>query len=334
MQSCYLAGPGTVDQVTILREGTDGAEMKVVPQNPVVVELVRERYCFVASRDVLFDDREAADLEAERLRLDVIQKRLERRKEIQRMIDSRESNSDTGELQTQQPNLVLVNSVPSEVAILEVDEPQQVIDVEPEFPEGEEDDLNLANPKAVVRNIQRVIGNETLTLDEVHDRMKASGWMPAHSDPISYIKFHLSGNRNLFERPEGSRVWKKVLLAAGNPYRDKPWKPPVVEEKKKSKTAAAKPAKPLKINPRFLTWLGNSMVQTKADKASFLGDTIKLVEQLMGDEWTCEISVAGMLHTGKSKRRDSARHRAEEAMSAAAVKINVWVHRAHHPEET
>ena len=77
MQSCYLAGPGVVEQVNILREGTDGAELKVVPRNPVVVELVKERYSFVASRDALYDDRESANVEAERLRLEDIERKLD-----------------------------------------------------------------------------------------------------------------------------------------------------------------------------------------------------------------------------------------------------------------
>lgn len=366
MQSCYLAGPGTVDQVNILREGTDGAEMKVVPINPVVVELVKERYCFVASRDVLFEDPELAGLEAERLRVEDAELRRKRRKEIQQMIDSTDSDQSTGgDIQPQPPNLTLV-SAPQEEETIEVDALPEVIDIEPEpefqgvtniEPEPElpvdtaEVDSNPASPTNFLRNAQRVIGNETLPLAEVHTRLKDAGLMPGTDDPIGYIRWRLSGNRHLFERP--TRM--SVCLAADNPFLAQPWNPEVPTKKKAKKKSSKtetqpmplgtvkkkskkKPVeqKPLKINPAFLNWLGNPMVQKVADKASFEGDEIRLLEQQKGNNWVCEILLVAMKlsFVGESKMRHHARHKAEANMTGVTLQLNILVHRAHHPEET
>lgn len=355
MQSCYLAGPGTVDRVNILREGTDGAEMKVVPANPVVVELVKERYCFVASRDVLFEDPEAAGLEAERLRVADMEARRRRQKEIQQMINAMDNQGTGGDTQTQAPNLVLVEA-PQEEVTLEVEE-QEVIDIEPELPKSsldlseEDNGSNPASPVNFLKNIQRVIGNETLSLEEVHSRLKAAKLMPAANNPIHYIKFVMSQDRILFERP--TRM--SVCLTAESPYLATTWNPAKVSTKKKSSkskiesqtqtlplgTVKKKPVKkpveqkPLKINPVFLTWLGNPITQTVSDKANFDGEKMRLLEQQKGTSWTCEIFLVDLKlsFTGESKMRHHARHKAEVAMKESINELNILVHNATHLEE-
>lgn len=337
MQSCcYLAGPGTVDKVTILREGTDGSVMKVVPSNPVVVELVRERYCFVASRDVLFEDPEAAGLEAERLRVADAEARRRRQKEIQM--------KDT---ENRVPNLVLVETP------LEEGE-QRVTDIELEFldlNEGGGGGSNPASPTNFLKNIQRVIGNETLSLEEVHSRLKAAKLMPAAANPIHYIKFFMAQERSLFERP--TRM--SVCLTAESPYLATTWKPEVnpsgkkpakVEDQPKTnplplgtvkKMPVKKTAKekPLKINPAFLSWMGKPMTQTVADKASFDGKKIRLLEQQVSNSWSCEILLVQLQLSfiGESRMRHHARHKAEDAMTSATRELNILAHQANHPDE-
>jgi hypothetical protein len=330
--------------------------MKVVPENPVVVELVKERYCFVASRNVLFEDPEAAGLEAERLRVADIEARHRRQKEIRQMINAMDNQGTGGDTQTQAPNLVLVGA-PQEDAHLEVEE-QRVIDIEPELPKSSldlnDDDggSNPASPTNFLKNIQRVIGNETLSLEEVHSRLKAAKLMPAAANPIHYIKFAMSQERSLFERP--TRM--SVCLTAESPYLATTWKPEVTPTRKKKlakvedqpktkalplgtvkKMPVKKPVKekPLKINPAFLSWMGNPMTQTVADKANFDGDKVRLLEQYNGSTWTCEIFLVALKLslTGESKMRHHARHKAEANMAEAAAELNIRVHQANHPEE-
>jgi hypothetical protein len=354
MQSCYLAGPGTVDKVNILRDGTDGAEMKVVPENPVVVELVKERYCFVASRNVLFEDPESAGLEAERLRVADIEARRIRQKEIRQMINAMDNQGTGGDTQTQAPNLVLVGATQDD-ASLEVEDTQGVVEVNTDLPldlnEGD-GGSNPASPTNFLKNIQRVVGNETLSLEEVHSRLKAAKLMPAAANPIHYIKFAMVQERSLFERP--TRM--SVCLTAESPYLATTWnpetaptrkkKPAKVEDQPKTKTLplgtvkkmpVKKPVKekPLKINPAFLSWMGNPMIQKVADKASFDGEGVRLLEQYNGSIWTCEIFLASMKLslTGESKMRHHARHKAEANMAEAAVELNIRVHQAKHSED-
>lgn len=350
MQSCYLAGPGTVDRVNILRDGTDGAEMKIVPANPVVVELVKERYCFVASRDVLFEDPEAAGLEAERLRVADMEARRRRQKEIQQMINAMDNQGTGGDTQIQAPNLVLVEA-PQEEVTLEVEE-QEVIDIEPEIPKSsldlseEDNGSNPASPVNFLKNIQRVIGNETLSLEEVHSRLKAAKLMPAANNPIHYIKFVMSQDRTLFERP--TRM--SVCLTAESAYLATTWNP-VSTKKKHSKskiesqpqpfplgTVKKKPVKkpveqkPLKINPAFLTWLGNPITQTVSDKATFDGEKMRLLEQQKVNSWTCEIFLVDLKlsFTGESKMRHHARSKAKAAMEESINELNRVVYNAIH----
>ena len=275
--------------------------------------------------------------------------------------------------QTSTPTLVLV-SAPEETVTIEVDDTQRVLDIEPELPvtkpELPEEDTggNPASLSNFLRNIQRVIGNETLSLIEVHERLKAVGLMPATDDGVHYIRFQLSQHRPLFERPTRD----SVSLTEESTYFGQEWKP--VKEKKakkakkkappasvvaqpsitkikpvtakkpaKEKPAKEKPAKvkkpvrvkPLVISPIYLSWLGNPMVQTAADKATFEGDGVQLSEKLKGDTWVCKIYFPEMDMTfiGEAPKRHNARRKAEVNMENVNNKLNILVYRTRNEEE-
>jgi hypothetical protein len=170
--------------------------------------------------------------------------------------------------------------------------------------------------------------------------------MPAANNPIHYIKFVMSQDRILFERP--TRM--SVCLTAESPYLATTWNP-VSTKKKPSKskiesqpqpfplgTVKKKPVKkpveqkPLKINPAFLTWLGNPITQTVSDKATFDGEKMRLLEQQKGNSWTCEIFLVDLKlsFTGESKMRHHARSKAKAAMEESINELNRVVYNAIH----
>lgn len=58
---------------------------------------------------------------------------------------------------------------------------------------------------SLIKAIQIVMGRKTLNADQVHEALKAKTWLPNSSDPIGYIRYTLSKNKDIFLRVEGKR---------------------------------------------------------------------------------------------------------------------------------
>ena len=67
--------------------------------------------------------------------------------------------------------------------------------------------------------MQQVIGANTMSPDDIHVALKSIGRMPACSDPVMYVRFLLSSNRDIFLRIAGKEGLVGVYLADDNPYR-------------------------------------------------------------------------------------------------------------------
>jgi hypothetical protein len=65
-------------------------------------------------------------------------------------------------------------------------------------------------------NLQKVIGQKQCTAVECHGYLRELGLLPNSDDPLSYIRFTLSKEKNLFQRVDGQRgVYE---LEPSNPY--------------------------------------------------------------------------------------------------------------------
>jgi len=53
--------------------------------------------------------------------------------------------------------------------------------------------------------IQIVMGSSTVTATEVHTELKKRHWLPNSDDPLGYIRYTLSANKDIFLRVEGQR---------------------------------------------------------------------------------------------------------------------------------
>lgn len=70
---------------------------------------------------------------------------------------------------------------------------------------GAKRDNSRRNIPSLIEAIQMVVGRKTMNAEEVHTALKAKGWLPASSDPLGYIRYTLSKNKDIFLRVEGRR---------------------------------------------------------------------------------------------------------------------------------
>ena len=68
----------------------------------------------------------------------------------------------------------------------------------------------------LIEAIQIVMGKSTATGAEIHAELKRRHWLPNSDDPLGYIRYTLSANKNLFLRVEGDRG--HYYLDPSNPY--------------------------------------------------------------------------------------------------------------------
>lgn len=57
----------------------------------------------------------------------------------------------------------------------------------------------------LIDSIQQVMGTKTMTAIEIHGELKMRHWLPNSDDPLGYIRYTLSANKEIFLRVEGQR---------------------------------------------------------------------------------------------------------------------------------
>lgn len=72
-----------------------------------------------------------------------------------------------------------------------------------------------ATPR-VIDSIQIILGKDTLTAQEIHDKLKKRRWLPNSKDPLGYIVFTLKSEGKIFIH-SGDRP-RKYHLDPSNPY--------------------------------------------------------------------------------------------------------------------
>lgn len=105
--------------------------------------------------------------------------------------------------------------------------------------------VKLAAGKAprLIDALQMVIRNKKMGAKEAHALLKARNWLPKSKDPLGYIRFTLSDEKDIFHRVEGDRGIYE--LEPSNPYYSGKGTPHVKSTKK-----AAPPEEPPKSGPR------------------------------------------------------------------------------------
>jgi hypothetical protein len=58
---------------------------------------------------------------------------------------------------------------------------------------------------SLISATQMVMGSKTMNAGQVFEGLKAKGWLPNSSDPLGYIRYTLSKNKDIFHRAEGKR---------------------------------------------------------------------------------------------------------------------------------
>jgi len=78
--------------------------------------------------------------------------------------------------------------------------------------------IKVASGKAprIIDAIQIVMRNKDMKAQQIHELLKAKGWLPNSRDPMGYIRFTLSSEGDIFQRKEGERG--VYHLDPTNPY--------------------------------------------------------------------------------------------------------------------
>ena len=78
--------------------------------------------------------------------------------------------------------------------------------------------VKLAAGKAprLIDAIQIVMRNKKMKAQQIHEHLRAKGWLPNSKDPIGYIRFTLSSEGDIFQRMDGERG--VYHLDPSNPY--------------------------------------------------------------------------------------------------------------------
>lgn len=100
--------------------------------------------------------------------------------------------------------------------------------------------------------LQIVTRNKQITPMEAYKILKAKGWLPTSKDPLGYIRFTLSDEKNIFMRVEGQRgVYE---LDPTNPYYNGkfPTRNPKVSKSSHAENDTQLEEAPLKSSPRVV----------------------------------------------------------------------------------
>jgi hypothetical protein len=346
----WIAGTGLVTPVVILESGTGGQELAYVPPDPVVVRSVSDYFEFVASESALFTDRGLAMKEAHRLR----DEEVAQAKRLLAQIERREAMA--GSLYPFDPKILQdkdASTTQPVVDTLESSNTQEVpvkIEVSSTTPQTQEVVVvakkstpeKSDNPTTLLERILYVVGRETLSFDEICQRLTARGWFPKRRGSVSNV---LSGHKNLFHCPTKSsyslRNKPKVSLVehdAVTLHKSREAEQPTSEPEEDQDTLETVSLEgsdegepddgasdtveesPEEDEPasEFDTWMGMPMTSLSPKRAHYHDEGVVLAEKINGDgKWTAEIHVTGLALWSEGSSDDRG-----EARSLAQAKLN------------
>ena len=224
MPTHWIAGTEGITPVVIVEAGTGGQELTYVPPDPVIVRSINDYFEFVASEGALFTDRGLAMKESNRLKDEEVSRarallaQIERREAIEeirrqqeedlaqdrnRSAKSERSMVSFGALSRLEPQILEDSGSSSSQPVVQVssintvEPPVEVVVVTKKRTQEKE----IEKPTTLLGRILYVIGRETLSFDEICQRLKARDWFPQRRSSVSNV---ISGHKNQFNCPAKS----------------------------------------------------------------------------------------------------------------------------------
>ena len=187
----WIACTDEVVPVIILGAGIGGHNPKFVPPDPVIVRSIEDHFEFVASERCLFTDRTLAIEESRRLR----EAKVREINAALARIERQELLNGPGLFQNTL-SIPLKEGSDTQVSVIEMESsdtpaPEDVVSKKKE-------DVATEKPHTLLERVIYVIGRDTVTFDEICQRLAKRHWFPKLRSSVSNV---LSAHKNLFNTP-------------------------------------------------------------------------------------------------------------------------------------
>lgn len=334
----WVAITGEIVPVAIVTRGMGDHTTSSAPPDPVIVRSIEDHFEFVASESCLFTDRNLALIEAKRLRR-------EKEKEILRAlarVEQRELLSGTRSPTAL--SIPLKEGSDTPVSVVEMVTTESSAS---DTPMSTEDDVpkktisdDSEKPCTLLQRVIYVIGQDTISFDEVCQRLLKRHWFPKRRSSVSNV---LSAHKNLFtcptkgmyslrsrpkakanpideavidnlasDEPKGSESneLQEALAAVKDEEEDEGEGEEGSDEPEASVEASTEEEGP---NPEFTSWMGKPMKELTPEHSHFRDDDVVFSEKCSDGTWTAEVFVTGLdlWSEGSSEDRAQAREVAE-----------------------
>ena len=337
----WIAGTGQITPVIILEAGIGGHTPSYTPPDPVVVRSVEDYYEFVASESHLFTDRTRAIVEARRLQDD---QRRQAARALAR-IERQELLNGTS-LFPMSLSIPLKDDDGTRPPVIEVvsESISSNPPVEDVVKKSDQDDS--AKPHTLLDRVIYVIGRDTISFDEVCQRLQKRHWMPKRRSSVSNV---LSAHKNLFNCPSRG-VYSLRSKPKANPIDDSVTDNSVADEPETNETeedleavgadddgedkgaseeegledSEDEASKEEAKLSEFDVWMGKPMRELTPQHSHFRDDDVVFSEKYDNGTWTAEIFVAGLdlWSEGSSGDRSQAREAAENNLRAKVSNVS------------
>lgn len=346
----WIAGTGQIIPVVILEAGIGGHNPKFVPPDPVVVRSVEDYFEFVASEKCLFTDRALAIVEAKRLREEELR---EARIALAR-IERQELLNGTS-LFPAALSIPLKEGSDTQVPVVEVEAESSdtQMPVEDDVPKKKAQD-DSAKPRTLLERVIYVIGRDTISFDEICQRLMKRHWFPKLRSSVSNV---LSAHKNLFNsptkgmyslrsKPKANPIDEAVVdssasdepesnelqeaLAAVNDDEDEDEEDEDEEDEDEEDEDEGEPEASVEgsteedgPSSEFASWMGKPMRELTPEHSHFRDDDVVFSEKCAEGTWTAEIFVTGLdlWSEGSSDDRSQAREVAENNLRSKVRNI-------------
>lgn len=345
----WIACTGEIVPVVILKAGIGGHNPKFVPPDPVVVLSIEDHLEFVASERCLFTDRTLAIEESRRLR----EAKVREINAALARVERQELLKGTGLLDTL--SIPLKEGSGTQVSVVDTTTVSSATQAPAEaVVSKKKEDVATEKPSTLLERVIYVIGRDTVTFEEICQRLTKRHWFPKLRSSVSNV---LSAHKNLFNcpsrgvyslrtKPKANPIDEAVTDSSeaeelqteadipeedieseedGDPKEEGSSEEDSENNLREALTAVSDDEDSSSVQPsEFSVWMNKPMRELTPEHSHFRDDDVVLSEKLSNGTWTVEIYITGLelWSEGNSGDRAQAREVAENNLQAKVQNIS------------